>query len=157
MGGIRTVKAEMHWALEQDWLQKVKAETSLLHLPSSILLLPIFPPPSLLPLFFQAEPEKNWKYPSTWGPYECLYCVSEGYRRFREKHTEAVPLQGLQANQMLAVRPNEQGELQVVTGLEPWSYSVEPGRGIEPRLARGGSRASRPGRTTCRPCPIGAS
>ena len=38
------------------------------------------------------QPEKNYKYPSSWGPYECLYCVSEAYRRLCEKHKEAVPL-----------------------------------------------------------------
>ena len=105
---IREVKAEMHWQLEQEWLQKVKA-----------------------------EPQAGHKYPSSWGPYECLYCVSEAYTRFREKNKDAVPLQGLQANQMLAVRPTDEGELKVVTGDEPWSYSVLPGRGIEPHLAKG--------------------
>ena len=45
---IRQVKGEIHWALEQDWLQKVKA-----------------------------DPETRYQYPSVWGPYECLYCVSE--------------------------------------------------------------------------------
>ena len=104
---IREVKSEMHWALEQEWVQKVKE-----------------------------EPEKNYKYPSTWGPYECLYCVSEAYRRFCEKHKEAVPLQGFQANQMLVVRPDEEGKLVKVTGDEPWSWSTEPGRGIEPNLAK---------------------
>ena len=34
------------------------------------------------------------------------------------------------------MRPTELGELKIVTGEEPWSYSTEAGRGIEPRLAR---------------------
>ena len=37
---------------------------------------------------------------------------------------------------MLGVRISEQGELKEVTGNEPWSYSVEPGRGIRPSLAK---------------------
>ena len=34
------------------------------------------------------------------------------------------------------MRPTELGELKIVAGDEPWSYSTEAGRGIEPRLAR---------------------
>eukprot|EP00959_Pyramimonas_sp_CCMP1952_P162012 3387497-Pyramimonas_sp.AAC.1 len=57
-----------------------------------------------------------------------------GQRPFREKNMGAVPLQGPRANQMLAVRPTKQGELKVVTGMEPRSYSIEPGRGAEQSL-----------------------
>eukprot|EP00959_Pyramimonas_sp_CCMP1952_P393238 8239288-Pyramimonas_sp.AAC.2 len=60
MAMIREVKAEMHWVMEQDWIQKAKA-----------------------------EPEKQCKSPTQWAPYECLYCVSEAYARFREKNKGA--------------------------------------------------------------------
>ena len=76
----------------------------------------------------------NLKYPSTWGPYECLYVVCEGLRRFKRQHP-LVPLQGLQENQMLRVRPSPQGTLELVTGLEPWSCAIEPGRTIPPSFA----------------------
>eukprot|EP00959_Pyramimonas_sp_CCMP1952_P205995 4307531-Pyramimonas_sp.AAC.1 len=105
---IREVKAEMQWAMEQDWIQKAKD-----------------------------EPQKQYKSPTQWGPYERLYCAPEAYARFREKNMDAAPLQGPRANQMLAARPTEQGELRVVTGMEPWSYYIEPGRGIERSPARG--------------------
>eukprot|EP00959_Pyramimonas_sp_CCMP1952_P321114 6719885-Pyramimonas_sp.AAC.1 len=41
----------------------------------------------------------------------------------------AVPLQGLRANQMGAVL------LAVQPTMGPWSYSIEPGRGIEDSLS----------------------
>ena len=108
---IREVKSELHWALESEWLNK------------------------------QKTPEgRDAKYPSSWGPFECLYVVSKAYERFCEESRGKVPLEGLQANQMLRVRPTEATEtepcrLELVTGLEPWSFSTEAGRGIEPRLA----------------------
>ena len=37
---------------------------------------------------------------------------------------------GLQANQMLRVRPTAEGRLEPVTGFEEWSFSTQPGRGI---------------------------
>ena len=70
------------------------------------------------------------EYPSTWGRFEVLHCMPEGYARFCEKSKGTVPLEGLQSNQMLRVRPATEGRLEPVTGLEPWSYSIEPGRGI---------------------------
>ena len=93
---IREVKGEIHWAVEQEWLQKVKA-----------------------------EPEKNYKYPSSWGPYECLYCVSEAYTRFREKNKEAVPHQGLQAHPMPAVRPTDRSII-TLSDCPSSSVSVPP-------------------------------
>ena len=57
--------------------------------------------------------------------------MSEGYARFCETSKGKVPLEGLQANQMLRVRPTADDLLQPVTGLEPWSFSIEPGRGIQ--------------------------
>ena len=36
----------------------------------------------------------------------------------------------MQANQMLRVRPTSEGRLERVTGLEEWSFSIQPGRGI---------------------------
>ena len=63
--------------------------------------------------------------PRTGAPYEVLYCVSEGYKRFCKKYEAKVPLEGLQANQILRVRFNEQGNLEPVSGREPWSFSIE--------------------------------
>ena len=77
----------MHWALEQEWVQRCKQ-----------------------------DPEKNYKYPSTWGPYECLYCVSEAYTRFREKNKDtlhqdlAAVMQQSQAEVVLALFPSEAPE-----------------------------------------------
>eukprot|EP00959_Pyramimonas_sp_CCMP1952_P420761 8813770-Pyramimonas_sp.AAC.1 len=45
MAAIRKVKSEIDWAVGQDWLQKVKA-----------------------------DPAKDYKCPSSWGPCECIYC-----------------------------------------------------------------------------------
>ena len=59
-----------------------------------------------------------------------MHCMSEGYARFCEKSRGKVPLQGMQSNQMLRVRPTAEGRLEPVTGFEPWSFSIEPGRGI---------------------------
>ena len=70
------------------------------------------------------------KYPSNWGPYEVLHVMGEGYARFCAKNKQKVPLEGLQANQMLRVRPTAEGRLEKVTGFEDWSFSIEPGRGI---------------------------
>ena len=79
------------------------------------------------------------QYPASWGPFECIYVVSKAYERFREKYKGKVPLEGLQANQMLRVRPTAlgpEGRLELVTGDEPWSFSTLPGRGVTPRLAK---------------------
>jgi len=102
---IREVKSELHWALESEWLEKMRK-----------------------------SPNKEVKYPSSWGPFECLWVIGEAYKRFREESKNKVPLEGLQANQMLRVRPTAEGTLAMVTGLEPWSFLTEPGRGIPPRL-----------------------
>eukprot|EP00959_Pyramimonas_sp_CCMP1952_P312395 6538948-Pyramimonas_sp.AAC.1 len=53
----------------------------------------------------KAEPQKQCQSPTQLGPYECLYCAPEACTRFCEKNKGAVPLQRMQANQMLAVRP----------------------------------------------------
>eukprot|EP00959_Pyramimonas_sp_CCMP1952_P096531 2017741-Pyramimonas_sp.AAC.1 len=74
--------------MEEDWIQKAKA-----------------------------EPEKQRKSSTHWGPYERLHCAPEACARIREKNKGAVPLRGLRANQALAVRPTEQGELKVVAGM----------------------------------------
>ena len=62
-------------------------------------------------------------------------------------------MQGLQANHMLVVRHNEQGELEVNEGAEGWSCSPEPGRGIPPSRAeeRLGIIASWPGDIILKP------
>ena len=73
------------------------------------------------------------KYPNQWGPYECLYIVSEGLAQFKAKFPK-VPLDGLQATQMLRVRPTAEGFLEQVTGFEPWSHSIFPSRGISAKL-----------------------
>ena len=59
-----------------------------------------------------------------------LHVMAEGYARFCEKNKHKVPLEGLQANQMLRVRPTAEGRLEKVTGLEDWSFNIEAGRGI---------------------------
>ena len=92
---IRSVKAEVHLTLEQQWARKIKE-----------------------------NPGKTIKYTAAWGPTECICCVATGYKRFCDKNKKAVPLQGFQENQMLAVRPTESGELRAVEGNEPWSYST---------------------------------
>ena len=46
--------------------------------------------------------------------------MSEAYKRFREKYKGRVPLEGLQANQMLRARPaalGPEGRLELVTGI----------------------------------------
>ena len=56
--------------------------------------------------------------------------MSAGYSKFVEDSRGKVPLEGLQSNQMLRVRPTAEGRLESVTGFEPWSFSIEVGRGI---------------------------
>ena len=88
---IREVKSELHWALESEWKQEKK------------------------------KPENHdIQYPASWGPWECIHVVSEAYKRFRDKNKGKVPLEGLQANQMLRVRPTAlgpEGRLELVTGV----------------------------------------
>ena len=97
---LKQVKSELHWALESEWWaerreqQQRRAAEGL------------------------EEDPKMVKYPSSWGPFECLYVISEGYARFCEKFKDQVPLQGLQANQMLRVRPSGEGNLELVRGTE---------------------------------------
>ena len=89
---IREVKSELHWALESEWVQQKKKIEN-----------------------------HDLQYPASWGPWECIYVVSEAYKRFREKYKGKVPLEGLQANQMLRVRPTAlgpEGRLELVTGSE---------------------------------------
>ena len=91
---MRKVKAELHWALEQEWYNarhRRAAESRQRRERGE-------PEP---------DDEKELKYPSNWGPYEVLYCVSEGYKRFCQKYEKKVLLEVLQANQMLRVRFNE--------------------------------------------------
>ena len=104
---IREVKSELHWALESEWLQQQRASD-----------------------------KKDLRHPGSWGPFECLYVVAEAYKRFCQEFEGKVPLEGMQANQMLRVRPTEAQppRLELVTGLEDWSFSVEAGRGIPQRL-----------------------
>jgi hypothetical protein len=73
------------------------------------------------------------KYPNCWGPYECLYLVGKALMRFKKKFPN-VPLEGLQAVQMLRVRPTIEGRLEIVTGREPWSHKTTPSRGISMKL-----------------------
>ena len=61
--------------------------------------------------------------------------MAEAYTRFRDETAGKAPLEGMQANQMLRVRPTSTGELKNITGLEPWSFKTTPGRGILPSLA----------------------
>ena len=91
----------------------------------------------------EQDNEKELKYPSNWGPYEVLYCVSEGYKRFCQKYETKVPLEGLQANQILRVRFDEQGSLEPVSGREPWSFPIEPGKGITENEVRNRDAAIR--------------
>ena len=70
------------------------------------------------------------------APFECLYVIGEALRRFKAKYKGRVPLEGMQANQMLRVRPTSAGRLELVTGLEPWSHSIEAGRSIPSALAK---------------------
>ena len=61
----------------------------------------------------------NLQYLASWGPFECIYVMSKAYERFREKYKGKVPLEGLQASQMLRVRPTalgHEGRLELVTG-----------------------------------------
>jgi hypothetical protein len=73
------------------------------------------------------------KYPNCWGPYECLYVIGKALERFKARFPQ-VPLEGLQAVQMLRVRPTIDGRLEKVTGREPWSHKITPGRGISMKL-----------------------
>ena len=59
-----------------------------------------------------------------------MHCMSAGYSKFVEDSRGKVPLEGLQSNQMLRVRPTAEGRLEPVTGFESWSFSIQPGRGI---------------------------
>ena len=59
-------------------------------------------------------------YPSTWGPFECLWVLSKALHRFKADSEGRVPLQGMQANQMLRVRPTTTGTLELVKGTEAW-------------------------------------
>ena len=104
---IRAVKRELHWALEEEHRRACKTT------------------------------DKNeLKAPTSWGPFECLYVVTEAYKRFQEQYKGRVPLEGMQANQMLRVRSTENNELKLVRGDEDWSFKTLPGRGIPPRLAK---------------------
>merc|ERR1712194_219255 len=105
---IRKVKSELHYALEHEYLRAKKTASD----------------PKLL------------KPPTTWGPFECLHVVNKAYERFQAKYKDKVPLQGLQANQMLRVRPTTEGRLDSVRGTESWSFNITPGRGIPPKLSR---------------------
>ena len=106
---IRAVKSELHWALESEWyVEQAKRPSA----------------------------KRERKYPSQWGPFECLYVIGEAYARFRARYLTQVPLEGLQATQMLRVRPTSEGRLELVTGHEPWSFNTLPGRGIPSRLAQ---------------------
>jgi hypothetical protein len=73
------------------------------------------------------------KYPNSWGPYECLHVIGKSLERFKQKFPK-VPLQGLQATQMLRVRPTLEGTLEIVSGQESWSEATQPSRGITPKL-----------------------
>ena len=75
-------------------------------------------------------------YPNVWGPFECLWVLSKALHRFKANSEGRVPLQGMQANQMLRVRPTTTGTLELVKGTEAWSHSTFPGRGIAPSLAK---------------------
>jgi hypothetical protein len=76
---------------------------------------------------------RNLKYPNCWGPYECLHVIGKSLERFKQNYPN-VPLQGLQATQMLRVRPTLEGTLEMVSGQESWSESTHPSRGITPKL-----------------------
>ena len=56
----------------------------------------------------------------------------KGLKAFMEKYEKRVPLEGLQADQMLRVRPDAEGVLELVAGHEPWSFNTAAGRGIAP-------------------------
>ncbi|CAK0907221.1 unnamed protein product [Prorocentrum cordatum] len=60
---------------------------------------------------------------------ECLYCISEACARFREQNKDAAPLQGMQANQVLVLRPTEQGEVKADWCLEGGGASGSSGAG----------------------------
>ena len=62
--------------------------------------------------------------------------VSYALKNFKSDSAGRVPLQGLQANQMLRVRPTLEGRLELVKGTEKWSHCTLPGRGIAPSLAQ---------------------
>ena len=120
---IRAVKSELHFALEHEYLRECKRVGS-----------------------------SKLKLPTSWGPFECLHVISEAYGRFQAKFKEQVPLEGLQANQMLRVRPSTEGTLELVQGTEEWSFNTMPGRGIPGETRRparpdrrglGGQRPSR--------------
>ena len=68
-----------------------------------------------------------------------MYVCTEGLRRFKAKNP-LVPLQGLIANQMLVVRPDETGDLKVIDDLMDTAFlqkyrRMPPSRGIPPRWA----------------------
>ena len=62
--------------------------------------------------------------------------IGEAYRRFKERYQGRVPLEGMQAGQMLRARPTSEGRLELVAGYEPWSFPIEAGRGIPTALAK---------------------
>ena len=98
---IRKVKAELHHALEHEYLRAKKTASD----------------PKLL------------KSPTSWSPFECLHVVNEAYARSQAKYKDRVPLEGLQANLVLRVRvrPTTEGRLDLVRGTESWSFNITPG------------------------------
>eukprot|EP00959_Pyramimonas_sp_CCMP1952_P028330 594459-Pyramimonas_sp.AAC.1 len=50
----------------------------------------------------RGEPQKENKSPTHWGPYECLYCVSKAYARFREHLVGTQPSERHRAHVLLA-------------------------------------------------------
>ena len=50
-------------------------------------------------------------YPNVWAPFECVWVLPKGLARFKAKSEGRGPLQGLQANHMLRVRPTAEGWL----------------------------------------------
>merc|ERR1712194_811560 len=91
-------KGELHYALEHEHLRAKKTASD----------------PKLL------------KPPTSSAPFECLHVVNEAYARFQAKYKDKVPLEGLQANQMLRVRPTTGGRLGLVRGTESWSFNITP-------------------------------
>ena len=74
---IREVKAELHYALDHEFIRASRTGD-----------------------------HKKLKLPTTWEPFGCWHVVNEAYARFQAKYKDKVPLEGLQANQMLRVRPH---------------------------------------------------
>ena len=62
--------------------------------------------------------------------------ISEAYARFCKEYQGRVPLEGLQANQILRVRPTLDGQIKLVNELDEWSFTTRPGRGIRKDLAK---------------------